>query len=184
MLTENTYKFNQQKVKAVETKCWTQHFQHHNNIHSGDFIRYEKESKSIHCWVWRTFPTLNLRLWFSGINVPLSWHIEHVLENVIFGTVIILYVCKDMWCLLELVCIVFYVDVVESLQLEEVCEKLVKKTVACICKNGYVLSWEHFWSLCKKLWLSLVWTWSNLLYGRFVMLECFYEMVSILPLYE
>jgi len=49
-----------------------------------------------------------------------------------------------MQCLLELVCIVFCVDVVESLQLEEVCEKLVRKTVAYICKNGYVLSWEHF----------------------------------------
>ena len=184
MLTENVYKFNWQKVKTVEIKCWTLHFQHHYSICSGGCIRYDRESKSIYCWVWRTFPTLNIILCYSDINIPLSWHTEPVLENVFCDTVIILYVCKDMQCLLELVCIVFCVDVVESLQLEEVCEKLVRKTVAYICKNGYVLSWEHFWSLCKKLLLSLVWTWSELLYGRFVMLECFCEMVSILPLYE
>jgi hypothetical protein len=54
---------------------------------------------------------------------------ERVLENVFCDTVIILYVCKDMWCLLESVCIVFCVDITESLQLEEVCEQLVRKTV-------------------------------------------------------
>jgi hypothetical protein len=38
---------------------------------------------------------------------------EHVLENVFCDTVIILYVYKDMWYLLELVCIVFCVDIME-----------------------------------------------------------------------
>jgi len=40
MLTENMYKFNWQKVKAVEIKCWTLHFHHHYSICSGGCIRY------------------------------------------------------------------------------------------------------------------------------------------------
>jgi len=67
MLTENMYKFSLQQVKAVAIKCWTLHFHHHCCICSGGCIRYENESKSIHCWVWWTFPTLNTRLCFSDI---------------------------------------------------------------------------------------------------------------------